>query len=167
MKAINKNQQKSTFSKVEQISPQTGLTPIQEKAAILLVSGKNVSDVSNELNIDRGTMYNWFEKINFQAYCYNRICAEVKETIKNGLFGLYDEALNAIKDSLKSENASIKLKTAFWLIKRIDLQDIGQTDPRKSIRAECMEELINVSDWGMRFNNEKYKDLCKENGLNP
>lgn len=168
MKKVNINQQNSTLSEVEIINNETGLTPLQEKAVILLVSGKNMTDVSNELNIDRGTLYNWFEKLTVKAY-YNRLCYEVKENIQNELLGLYNEAVKAIGSSLKSDNETIKLKTAFWLIERLEAQTTGSTDPREIIKRECTtvktewEDLVDTTI----FDEAKYKQLCKENNLRP
>jgi len=162
MKKINKIQQNSTLTEVEVINKQTGLTPIQEKAVLLLVSGKNITDVSTELNIDRGTLYNWFEKLTFKAY-YNKLCSEVQTTVQNGILGLYNEAIQAIQSSLKSDNEAIKLKTAFWLIERLEAKNIGATDPREILRNKCTTSTV---EWDLNtFDEEKYKRLCKENGL--
>lgn len=164
MNKVNKNQQNSTLSGVDIANLETGLTPLQEKAALLLVSGKNITEVSNDLNIDRGTLYKWFEKIPFKAF-YNKQCKEIKDNIENGLMGLYNDSIQAIKEGIKSNNEMIKLKTAFWLIEKLTSQTIGETDPRKMIKNECTG--IIIDDWGISFNEEKYKTLLKENGLTP
>lgn len=163
MNKLNKIEQNSTFPDIEVVNNETGLTPIQERAIILLVSGKNITDVSNELNIDRGTLYNWFDRIAVKAY-YNRLCNEIKENIQNGLLGMYNEAIQAIGDSLKSDNETIKLKTAVWLIEQFKGLTIGETNPKQMIKNACMETTTDV-DWGISLNESKYKLLLKENGL--
>ena len=55
---MNENRQKPTESTTE-----SGLTPIQEQAAILLASGENVTSVSEKLNLNRSTIYQWQQKI--------------------------------------------------------------------------------------------------------
>jgi hypothetical protein len=164
MKELNRNEQISTISDVEISNENTGLTPIQEKAISLLISGKNITDVSNEINIDRGTLYNWFQKPTVKAY-YNMLCLEVKENVQNGLLGLYKEAIQTIESSLKSDNESVKLKAAFWLIERLEDKKIEETDPRIIIRKMCSSLSM---EWDLTtFDEVKYKNLCKENGLNP
>jgi hypothetical protein len=164
MNKVNKNQQNSTLSGVEVSNSETGLTPLQEKAVLLLVNGKNMTDVSNELEIDRGTLYNWFDKIPFKAF-YNKQCKEIKDTISNGLMGLYNKAVEAIQDSIKSDNEAVKLKAAFWLIDRLEAQSIGETTPREMIKKLCTH-----NNWIVDTNTldeAKYKQLCRENNIKP
>ena len=164
MDKLNKNQQNSTLSKVEGINSETGLTPLQEKAALLLVSGKNITEVTNEISIDRGTLYKWFDKIPFKAY-YNKQCKEVKDNIENGLMGLYNDSIQAIKEGIKSNNEMIKLKTAFWLIEKLTSQIIGETDPKEIIKKKCTHNNFIVDM--ETLNEAKYKQMCKENNLIP
>ena len=167
MKKVVKIQQNSTLSEVEETNRMTGLSPIQEKAVSLLISGKTITDVSNELNIDRGTLYNWTEKINFESY-YSKLCIEIKRNVKNELMSFYDKALNAILMGLQSDNESIKIKTAFWLFERLDSQTIGETDPRKRIKDLCYTNPRETPEgWGMVFDKSKYEMLCRENGIEP
>lgn len=166
MKNANKIPQNSTISEDNPINPRTGLSPIQENAVVMLVSGKSITDVSKELKIDRGTLYNWFDKLTFQAY-YFKQCAEIKSLIENKLYGLYNESLKAINDSLESPNEAIKLKAAIWLIEHIEAHKIGYTDPKQIIEQECNEDTLTFKDWGRTFNMEKYNKLCLQNGLNP
>jgi DNA-binding CsgD family transcriptional regulator len=146
----------------EVINRETGLTPLQEKAVSLLVTGENFTEVAINLNIDRGTLYNWFEKITFKAY-YNRLCSEVKTNVQNNLFGLYSDAMKAIETSLKSDNETIKLKAAFWLLEKLEAQKIDETSPQNMIRGYCN----NLSFDFDNFDEVKYKKLCKENGIEP
>jgi hypothetical protein len=164
MNKVNKNQQNSTVSGIEGINTETGLTPLQEKAALLLVSGKNITEVSIELSIDRGTLYKWFDKIPFKAY-YNKQCKEVKDSIENGLMGLYNDSIQAIKEGIKSNNEMIKLKTAFWLIEKLTSQTIGETDPREMIKKQCTHNNFIVDM--ETLNKDKYQQMCMENNLIP
>lgn len=166
MKKIDKIQQNSTLSGVEVANEETGLTPLQEKAVLLLISGKNVTEVANELQIDRSTLYNWIDKIPFKAF-YNKQRKEINDIITNGLLSLYNEAIKAVKDGLKSLNGSVKLKAAFWLIERLESQSIGETDPRKMINNVCTGIAIDGLDLGISFDEAKYKQLCRENNINP
>ena len=46
----------------------TGLTPVQEQAAMLLASGESVTEVASKVNVNRATIYLWQQKINFQCF---------------------------------------------------------------------------------------------------
>jgi len=156
----------SQISTISGVTDETGLTPIQQKAVMLLISGKNYTEVANELQIDRKTLYNWFEKISFQAY-YNLQMSEIKATVSNGLLSTYSDAIQAIKDSLNSENEAVKLKAAFWLIEHFKEMTVGETNPVKMIKNVCTtNDLIFDIDFGANFNETKYKKLLSENGLN-
>ena len=107
---MDKNQQKST-----ELTLVTGLTPIQEQAAVLLASGESVTEVAEKVNVNRATIYLWQQKINFQCF-YNQQCQIIQDNIRNGLCGLYANALQAVKDSLKSSNEALRLKAAIYVI---------------------------------------------------
>lgn len=61
--ATNRMQQNPTETTLE-----SGLTPIQEQAAIMLASGENITSVSEKLNLNRSTIYQWQQKITFQCF---------------------------------------------------------------------------------------------------
>lgn len=55
--ATNRMQQNPTETTLE-----SGLTPIQEQAAIMLASGENITSVSEKLNLNRSTITNGNKK---------------------------------------------------------------------------------------------------------
>ena len=150
---------------MEKINSQTGLTPQQEQAIILLVSGKNYSEIAKELKIDRSTLYIWSEKIPFQSY-FNKLCKEVQDEVKNSLAAMYNDAVIAIQDSLKHDNPTVRFKSASWLIEKLETQKIGATNPREtfikmatqSVWSELTEETVNRN---------LYEQLCREHGIEP
>lgn len=159
---INKTQQNSTEATLE-----SGLTPIQEQAAIMLASGDSTTSVSERLNLNRSTIYQWQKKITFQCFL-NFQRKEAKETLKNGLLGLYNDALKAVKQSLSSDNESIKLKTAMWIIAKVEKNPIGNTDAREVLRKQATQTECLLPDWEVEkevFNEIEYQKLLDENGL--
>lgn len=155
-------QQNPTKSNKNSVNRETGLTPIQEKAVILLLSGKSITDVSNELDIDRGTIYQWQGKETFQAY-YNNLAGKIQLETESQIYGLYEKAITAISESLQSENENIKLKTATWVLDKIQSQTIGETDPKESIRKNCRIMDNGIELW--ETDTQKFHEKLKVNGL--
>ncbi len=157
-------QQKSTeINKIDAVNKATGLTPLQEQAIVLLLSGNNVSSVANQLSIDRGTIYQWQEKENFQAF-YNSLQKKIKFETESGLMGMYNDAIQSLKNSLNSDNEQVRLKASIWLIEEIKSKQIGQSDPRILIKGKCTENGFNI-DFGTHLNESEYQRLLKENNL--
>lgn len=142
----------------------SGLTPIQEQAAIMLASGNTISEVSTKLNVNRSTLYFWLEKVTFQCY-YNMQIQEIQNTIKNEIFSLYETAFNSLRECLTSMNEGTKLKAAQYIIDKIQQTSIGETSPEKIIREQCTTPFEEVWENEPIFNKEQYNRLMKENGL--
>jgi len=118
-------------------SGETGLTPMQERAAALLVAGKGLQETANELNIDRGTLYNWQRSIPFTAE-YNRLRSELKGVVLGGLFDLHRQALDTLRKCLESENEALAFKAAVRIIDTVASARVGETDVRRMIADECL-----------------------------
>lgn len=149
---------------MDQVNAETGLTPLQEKAVALIVNGKSYTDTAKELKIDRSTLYAWSSKINFQAY-YNRFISDVRQDVINELHSFHLDAVKVIRDSLKSENASVKIKVAFWLIEKLEKRDIGNPDPRNWIKKLSTSNGFDHAFSPKTLDNEKYRQLCEDNCL--
>ncbi len=151
---------------MEKYSKITGLTPQQEKAAILLASGKTMTETAKEVKIERSTLYQWIEKAGFQAY-YNSLVENIRESTKNSLLGLIDSAYKAIRESLNSKNESIRLKAALSVIDRIKDVEVGGTDPERIIRHQCTQYATLDSLGSVNFDSKKFRLLMKDNHLDP
>ena len=149
---------------MEKFNKITGLTPQQEKAAVLLASGKTMTETAKAVKIERSTLYQWIEKVNFKAY-FNSLIKEIRDNTKNGLFGLIDEAYKAIRESLKSKNESVKLKAALSIIDRLQDVKIGNTDPIQMIRNQCTHQFDFDIMGTSVFDEERFEQLLKENNL--
>jgi len=158
----NKKLQKATD--LPEVNGLTGLTPIQEQAAMLLASGETLTAVADKVNVNRSTIHKWQAQITFQCF-FNRQCADLRSNLRNGLFGLADEALAAIRESLHSENESIRLKAAMWLTEKIELADTGSTDVKEVLKGKNTKN--SLADWGdlTTFDEKAFKDDCKKLGL--
>ena len=160
---MSKTQQNSTNSTLV-----TGLTAIQEQAAVLLASGESVTEVAEKVNVNRATIYLWQQKISFQCF-YNQQCQIIQDNIRNGLCGLYAEALNAVQGCLQSTNEAVRLKAAMYVIGKVEMIDASRQDPEAEIRKLCTS-MESPLDWDSLEPHEvldeaKYKELMKDNGL--
>jgi len=166
MKATNKKRQKPTIlGDVENsVNGQTGLTPMQEKAAMLLAAGGTLTGVAEQLGLNRSTLYKWQTIVTFQCF-YNQQCSDNKANLKNGLFGLADAALEALRASLYSESEGIRLKAAMWLCERLEATAIGNTDVRAIIKQRHTQSSV-IADWNRATLDESgYKAELKQLGL--
>lgn len=118
------------------VDKQTGLTPIQEQVAILLASGSTITEAAELVKVNRGTIYNWQKLITFKCF-FNQQCAYNKANLESGLFGLADDALNAIRECLNNGNTSERFKAAIWVADKLANKRIGQTDVVEVIKKQC------------------------------
>lgn len=145
----------------------TGLTPQQEQAAVLLASGESVTDVASKVNVNRATIYLWQQKVNFQCF-YNQQCRIIQDNIRNGLCGLYADALQAVRNCLQSTNEALRLKAAMYVIGKVEMIDTSRQDPEAEIKKLC----THIEDGNMGFfkpyevfDEAQYNELMKDNGL--
>lgn len=147
-----------------QSSGPIGLTPIQEQAAILLASGKTITDVAATIGVNRSTLYEWQGVVTFQCY-FNQQLADYKEQLRNGLFGLTGEALETIKNCLHSDNEPTRLKAATWLLERVAEQTTGMTDLRAALKAKHTKAM-EWTDYN-HFDNMGFENDCRQYGIKP
>lgn len=112
------------------------LTPKQEKFINLQITGKSLTDIAKELKVDRSTLYAWKELETVQAR-YNQLVTDLKNELENGLISLYSKAVQAVGDCLDSLNDQVSLKTALYLIEKVDALNPGLTDAREIIRKKA------------------------------
>lgn len=148
--------------KTEVRNEETGLTPLQERAAIMLASGSSVVSVAEELNISKGTLYQWRRLVTFTCY-QNEQKKDYLDTIRGGVMSLADEAIAAIRDSLHSDNEATRLKAAMWVADKAKEYQVGETDAKIAIRKECTAEMFG--GWEEQFDEATYRQKLKELGL--
>lgn len=154
---MEQNKTKSSQA-LEAVSPDTGLTSLQERGAILLASGARLSDVAKELGTSRGTLYRWLNQVAFKCY-YNLMKQDVKNYLEGSVLEMHTQALEGIRSSLSSDNEGVKLKASMWVIERISQMEIGATDVRGVLKAQSASPLVDWED------EHAYRRALKEAGL--
>lgn len=152
----NKKQQKAT------VNPQTGLTPIQEQAAVLMASGETLTAVADKLSINRCTLYKWFENVAFQCY-YNRQCQDVKTEVKNGVLGLCADAVTTLRNLLNNGNETTQLKACMWIMERAGQIDIGETNVKRALKKEATHPIVDANF--TKVDIREYKSLLADYGV--
>lgn len=162
---MNENQQNSTNVAIakEAIDQTTGLTPTQEKCAVMLASGVSITEIARELGLDRSTMYLWLKKVTFQCY-FNHLRKEIQEKLTGNLFELHSSAIDAISKCLESDNESIRLKTAIWIVERLASIQVEEDNVRKVLEKECTHSQL-TNGWDTYFNEKEYYQRLAEEGL--
>lgn len=153
-----------TATKV-QVSSVTGLTPTQERACSLLASGAKTAEVAQKLDVPEQTIYLWQKQTTFVCY-YNKQRSVIKNAAVQSLFGLMDEAVTAIRESLNSTNESVRLKAASYIIDKLQNVEVGKTDIVEAVRAEATYS--DTEGWGIAenvFHEREYRDRLKELGV--
>lgn len=118
------------------ISTYTGLTPQQEETAFLLASGKTPTEVAKLQGISRNTLYTWKRKDVFIVYL-NGCRNEVKHAVRGSLYNLAKDAVGALKECLHSDNETIKLSSAKYIIDKIGGDEEAQGDIIEKLRSEA------------------------------
>ena len=142
------------------------LTPKQEKFISLQIAGKSLTDIAKELKVDRSTLYAWRELETVQAR-YNQLVTDLKNDLESGLTSLYSKAVQTVNDCLDSLSDQIRLKTALYLIEKVDALNPGLTDAREIVRKKAttntfMSDPLAEYD---RFDEDYYQERLKELNL--
>lgn len=145
------------------ISSVTGLTPTQERACSLLASGAKATAVAEQLDVSEQTIYLWQKQKTFICY-YNKQRSVIKDAAVQSLFGLMDEAITAIRESLTSTNESVRLKAATYIVDKLQSLDVGKTDIVEAVKAEATytDEWAGVGNY---FHENEYRQKLKEMGV--
>lgn len=146
--------------KTIQVSSVTGLTPTQERACSLLATGNSATAVARQLGIEEQTLYLWQKQTTFICY-YNKQRSVIKDVAVQSLFGLVDDAVTAIRESLSSTNEQVKLKAATYIIDTLQKLEVGKTDIVEAVRAEATTSY----DWKELIDEDEYKERLKELGV--
>lgn len=141
----------------------TGLTPTQERACSMLASGDTIEAVAEEIKVPESTLLLWQKQTTFKCY-FNQKRSNIKGSLTQGVYSLALEAVNALRESLNSENEQVRLKAATYVVDKLQSMEIGQTDIVAAVKAEAT---YADSQWDMDavFHEKEYKAKLQELGI--
>lgn len=140
----------------------TGLTPTQERACSMLASGETIEAVAEEIKVPESTLLLWQKQTTFKCY-FNQKRNNIKGSLIQGVYSLAMEAVNALRESLNSENEQVRLKAATYVVDKLQNMDIGQTDIVEVVRAEAT--YTNFLESEPTFHESVYNTKLKELGV--
>lgn len=140
-------------------STETGLTAQQEKCAVLMASGISISDIAKMIEISRATIYRWLSQTTFKCFL-NFMKQDAKNHLEGSLLSMQAKAIDTIKASLDSESEAIKIRSAMWVMDKVEKMVIGETDAREVLFQESRNWWASDSQW-----ERTYKDKLKDAGL--
>ena len=144
------------------VSPETGLTSLQERCALLLASGTRITEIAAELPVCKTTLYKWLRSDLFRCYL-NLMKKDLQNGIQGRVLGLKEKALDALGASLESVNEQVRLKAATWIIDKLTLQEVGETDARQLLKSQAEGEMSN--NWQSAETADAYRKKLQESGL--
>jgi DNA polymerase III delta prime subunit len=142
------------------------LTPLQEKAINLLITGKSVVATSTELKIGRKTLFRWLNNPIFKEELEARQ-REISQAVTIRLQSLATKSIDKLEALLDSNDPNVVFKVASLVLTRIPVQnDESNTLPfwEKELKkeAESMAKIeldkLYMDDYG---NYEGYLRLNK------
>lgn len=148
-------------------SPETGLTPRQERAALLLTSGRSVQEIADELGLHRSTLWAWRRLETFQAHL-NALKAALRLSAEEGLLALQEEALAALRRVMSGGNDGAALKAATYVLAAARETRVGSAEARELVRQKESEAALGLLLEGLGGGGSAaYERRCRELGIAP
>ncbi len=117
----------------------TPITPAQERAALLIVSGENLQSVASNVGINPRTLHRWMQ----MEAVKNRIRALrtlAFEHAANRLQTLTGKAIDTLENNLSSGNRASEVRSAVALLRlNLDLQEAFNFDSRLERIEQTLE----------------------------
>lgn len=145
-----------------------GLSPQQEQAALLLVSGQSVQETADQLGVHRTTLWHWRNLETFQAYL-NALRSDVRDEATEGIVALHQKAVGTVERMLDSENDATALRAAALVLEAARGRSVGESDPHRIIkdRAAATSSTILMDALTPGASGETYERRCAELGIEP
>lgn len=100
------------------------LTPAQERAVHLLLSGCKTVKIASTLGVSRMTIYRWQRLPIFREF-YDRLRTEIRQHMNNKILSLSDHAVNTLAVSLNSKSENVRYKTAKFIVEAVNNKEIN------------------------------------------
>ena len=112
----------------------------QQQTLGLLATGLRIEEIAETLGVHRSTIWRWRQEPEFIAQ-WNRILVDTREEQTRSLLKLQQEAIEALKGCLRSENDMVRLRASLSVLEKVESLSGGSTDAE-----EVQQDQIQAKD---------------------
>ena len=99
----------------------------QQQTLGLLATGLRIEEIAETLGVHRSTIWRWRQDPEFIAR-WNQILTDTREEQTRSLLELQQEAIEALRVCLRSENDMVRLRASLSVLEKVENLSVGATD---------------------------------------
>jgi hypothetical protein len=99
----------------------------QQQTLGLLATGLRIEEIAETLGVHRPTIWRWRQDSEFIAQ-WNQILTDTREKQTRSLLELQQEAIEALRGCLRSENNMVRLRASLPVLEKVESLSVGSTD---------------------------------------
>tara|TARA_E500000178_G_scaffold338602_1_gene379106 strand:- start:90 stop:470 length:381 start_codon:yes stop_codon:yes gene_type:complete len=99
----------------------------QQQTLGLLTTGLRIEEIAETLGVHRSTIWRWRQEPEFVAQ-WNQILVDTREEQTRSLLELQQEAIEALRGCLLSENDMVRLRASLSVLEKVESLSVGSTD---------------------------------------
>ena len=99
----------------------------QQQALGLLTTGLRIEEIAETLEVHRSAIWRWRQDPEFIAQ-WNQILTDTREEQTRSLLELQQEAIEALRGCLRSENDMVRLRASLSVLERVASLTVCSTD---------------------------------------
>ena len=99
----------------------------QQQTLGLLATGLRIEEIAETLGVHRSTIWRWRQDPEFIAR-WNQILTDTREEQTRSLLELQQEAIEALRVCLRSENEMVRLRASLSVLEKVASLTVGFTD---------------------------------------
>ena len=107
----------------------------QQQALGLLTTGLRIEEIAKTLRVHRSTIWRWRQDPEFIAQ-WNQILTDTREEQTRSLLELQQEAIEALRGCLRSENDMVRLRASLSVLEKVASLTVGSTDSEEVQRDQ-------------------------------
>ena len=99
----------------------------QQQTLGLLATGLRIEEIAETLGVHRSTIWRWRQDPEFIAK-WNQILTNTREEQTRSLLELQQEAIEALRGFLRSENDMVRLRPSLSVLEKVESLSVSSTD---------------------------------------
>jgi hypothetical protein len=99
----------------------------QQQTLGLLATGLRIEEIAETIGVHRSTIWRWRQDPEFIAQ-WNQILVDTREEQTRSLIELQQEAIEALRGCLRSENDMVRLRASLSVLEKVASLTVGSTD---------------------------------------